>query len=264
MSGTHAGRFSARGIASFSLEHPEFVANLLRRVSPKGSYRATFYFLLLQQRRFSLAGVGPWGSYYEFGVGGGDTLVAFVRAIRDFERTAGRLTDPFHVFAFDSFQGLPAPTSTKDQHSDGRRGWRSGDFAHSLGEVRRKIALQEPDLGRIDLNYVSGFYENSLTAELRGQLQRHPPAIVLIDVDFYSSTRTILDWLGPILRSGTQFYFDDVWSFRGDPEKGELAAIAEFNRKGNGFLVNYPVDAGMNLVSPRYVFFREETGPSMS
>jgi len=252
------GKYSPRTIASFCLDHPEYLANLLRHTLPSGSYRATFYSLLLRQKRFADSGTSPWGSYYEFGVGGGGTLVAFMKAFRDFERTQGQVDEPFHIFAFDGFQGLPEPTSSRDIHP----GWKRGGFAHTLDEVQRRIASERANGERLAVRFVAGFFEQSLTAELRSELLRHPPSIVMIDVDYYSSTRTVLEWLRPMLRNGAVFYFDDVWGYRGDPEKGELAAIHEFNQGGKGRLVNYPVEPGMRLVSPRYVFVDDGTDPS--
>ncbi len=250
------GKYSPAAIVSFCFEHPEYLANLLRRVRPGGSYRATFYSLLLRQKRFADEGAGPWGSYYEFGVGGGNTLASFVRAFRDFERTQGPVQETFRIFAFDSFKGLPAPTSTRDQHP----GWKQGSFAHTLDEVRGRIARERLNLEHLGIRFIEGAYEESLTRSLQDELADFPPALVMIDVDFYSSTRTVLEWLRPLLRTGTLLYFDDVWGYRGDPEKGELAAIDQFNHQGRDRLVNYPVEAGMHLVSPRFVFIRRDDG----
>lgn len=254
MSTDRVGKYSPREIVSFCLHHPEYLANHLRRLRPSGSYRATFYSLLLRQRQFADSQGAPFGSYYEFGVGGGGTLRAFLDAFRDFERTVGPVAEPFRVFAFDSFRGLPEPRSNRDAHP----GWKAGSFAYSLEEVTRAIDRECARTPRVELRFIAGFYEESLTPALREELAVHPPSIVMVDVDFYSSTRTVLEWLRPMLRAGTTFYFDDVWGYRGDPEKGELAAIREFNARREGTLVNYPVAAGMNLVSPRYVFLARD------
>jgi hypothetical protein len=60
---------------------------------------------------------------------------------------------------------------------------------------------------------------------------------VMMDCDFYSSTKTVLEWIRPLLRDGTIFMFDDIWAFMGHPDFGELRAIREFNAKGPGLLV---------------------------
>ena len=58
----------------------------------------------------------------------------------------------------------------------------------------------------------------------------HPPSIVNIDVDYYSSTKAVLEWIYPICQEGTIFYFDDIFEYLGNLSKGEYKAIAEFNR----------------------------------
>ncbi|MCI4353626.1 MAG: hypothetical protein L3K14_09660 [Thermoplasmata archaeon] len=45
----------------------------------------------------------------------------------------------------------------------------------------------------MDLKFIPGLCENSLTVEFREELRRFPPTLVSIDVDFHSSTRTILE-----------------------------------------------------------------------
>ena len=72
--------------------------------------------------------------------------------------------------------------------------------------------------------------------------------IITIDCDLYSSTATVLEWLRPLLRHGTLFYFDDIWAFLGHPEYGEMRAIAEFNAKAAGLLVEHHFSQGSRRV----------------
>jgi len=55
---------------------------------------------------------------------------------------------------------------------------------------------------------IEGFYEKSLTPELRDSLNKHGPSLVTMDSDFYTSTKTVLDWIRPMLVDGTFFMFD--------------------------------------------------------
>ena len=88
---------------------------------------------------------------------------------------------------------------------------------------------------RNQIKIVQGFFKESLTDSLRESLIS--PSVVVIDVDYYTSTKEVMEWLTPILHSGTLFYFDDLWSFHGNPKHGELAAIREFNERGIGTFV---------------------------
>ena len=65
---------------------------------------------------------------------------------------------------------------------------------------------------------------------LKKTLIDNPPSIVNIDVDYYSSTKTVLNWIYPICQDGTIFYFDDIYEYLGNLSKGEYKAIDEFNR----------------------------------
>lgn len=170
-------------------------------------------------------------NYYEFGVGWGGTLTDYIRALKLFCRFSNKDIRKYHIFGFDSFEGLPKKENEKDDHPE----WFKGQFSHGLDYIEREI---DKVGGRAQL--FKGFFKDTLKPGLRKELSIHPPSIVTIDVDYYSSTKTVLDWLRPMLISGTIFYFDDLWCFHGDPKYGQFAAIKEFNKAGKGQLIEYP------------------------
>lgn len=152
----------------------------------------------------------------------------------------------FRMFCFDSFSGLPAKSSWRDNTID----WSEGMFKtsqESMHELLRRYELDQ------NARFIPGFYETTLTDVLREELRAFPPAIVTIDVDYYSSARLILKWLEPILQSGTIFYFDDIFSFHGNPYYGEMAAIIEFNRSKRHGLTPIPI---YGLPAHSFVFWR--------
>ncbi|MGB6442627.1 MAG: hypothetical protein WBF81_04950, partial [Thermoplasmata archaeon] len=63
-------------------------------------------------------------------------------------------------------------------------------------------------------------------------------------------------WIEPLLTSGAVFYFDDIWAFHGHPDRGELGAIAEFNRKGNGWLIPFDKYGTVSTQGHVYIFCR--------
>ncbi len=167
-------------------------------------------------------------AYYEFGTGSGNTLQRALAVLKNFPDS--------RVVLFDSFEGLPAANDPKDR----LQGWDKGSFAFSEGYIRGIVARNGFDVGRV--RFVKGFFEASLTPALAAELREVPPAFVTIDVDYYSSTKSVLDFLGPILASGATFYFDDLWSFDGHPDYGQLCALREFNAaSGRGQLVENPI-----------------------
>jgi len=211
---------------------------------------ATWYFRALRsqhRRRF-----GPCGNYYEFGVGRGRTMMRYLKALKLHCEIESDDLYRHRIFAFDSFEGLPAKASPRDDHP----GWDRGKLSHPLEHVQSRIG-GEIDLKRGTVRFVKGFFSDSLTPELARELEANPPSIVTIDVDYYSSAKTVLDWLLPFTPSGCLFYFDDIWAFFGHPEMGELAAISEINRGGIGWMLPY-TELGATAGGRSYIFVRRE------
>ncbi len=68
------------------------------------------------------------------------------------------------------------------------------------------------------IEVVKGWFEESLTAELRERLQLKNIAIANIDCDLYESTRPSLDFITPCVGSRTILLFGD-WYIMGGDEK---------------------------------------------
>ncbi len=175
-----------------------------------------------------------WGAYYEFGVGRMNSMMTYWKAYKRIAKTLG-LNAPT-IFGFDTFTGLPETDHAADQ----LEGWTQGEFAMSLADCRARVdQLKIPNV-----EFIQGLYEESLTPALGESLKAYPPGIINIDVDFYTSTVTVLDFLVPLLRPGVIIHFDDVWSFNGDPTRGQPRAIREFNEAGPFFLTPHWLGLG--------------------
>lgn len=200
--------------------------------------RSQFYYALVHLRWDALAhhSPPPFTPYYEFGVGRGATLSRYLDAIESFSRAQASPQVNFPVYLFDSFQGLPEPRGPEDFSSE----WRKGSFAHDVAEIREVFRARHIDPDSRNVHFVVGYFEESLTSRIATELKPNPPAIVTIDVDYYSSTKTVLDWLASFLPSGSFLYFDDIYSFYGNPNYGQLKAISDFNRAGKGYLCPAP------------------------
>ena len=159
---------------------------------------------------------GPIGDYYEFGLFRGYTF------LQAYKHTTELGLDNIHFFGFDSFEGLP-PADGIDV-ADGR--FFEGQFACSKQEVEKNLYQNGMDAERTTL--VKGFYEDSLTEKLRTQHDFKPASVVLLDCDYYASTKTALDWMKPYIKVGTVLLFDDWFSYGDDNELGQQKALAEF------------------------------------
>jgi len=166
------------------------------------------------------------GHYFEFGCYNGDSLVDFFNVMK--KRYPQGVPDYWKMFVFDSFEGLPATELAEDLHLHAGEGsYKSEGMTH----VRNRLVETGCDPQR--LTFVKGFYEDSLTKALRDELlaQGIFASFVNLDCDYYSSTKTVLEWIEPLLADGAIVYFDDIYFYNCNPQKGQLKAIEEFNSR---------------------------------
>jgi O-methyltransferase len=178
------------------------------------------------------------GDYLEFGVFQGGSIIAAHRALtRAYEERSQVNTwgvyehdsiarrnqfQQMRYFAFDSFKGLPKPEgldSFTAEFEEGKYACSEQQFLHNLhngGVPMEKIST------------VPGFYEDSLKPSVIEQHKMTKAAIVWIDCDLYSSTKSVLDFIPPLMTDGTVFIFDDWFGYRGNPTLGEQRAWFEF------------------------------------
>ena len=162
------------------------------------------------------------GVYFEFGCHSGRTFSAVIRAA-DYLKL-----DDFQCFAFDSFEGLP-PTEKKE---DGY--FERGTFCTSKADF---ISLVKSYSGRTltEKNIIEGFYDSSLTTTLQARMPK--VGMVHVDVDLYSSTVLVLEFLKPLMVEGTVLLFDDWYCFPPGALKGENGALHQFCAKHTGFKI---------------------------
>lgn len=236
------------------VRHPLEFVEKVRYVAELDPLRSWFFYSLWDQDGLGRRGVSPVGTYWEFGVGQGGSLTRYLQALGSLCRIKGRDPKSYAVVGFDTFTGLP-PSRDK---GDELKGWQAGMFASSQEEVLRYVG-KRVDLGLFTTpTWIAGRFDATLTPALREKLAPHPPAIVTIDVDQYSSAREVLEWLRPLLASGTLFYFDDIWDFHGHLSSGEIRAIREFNEVGNGTLTPFAKHASPPLSGKTYVYARKD------
>lgn len=158
----------------------------------------------------------PYGDYYEFGLFRGYTF------LKAYEHSKALELQGINFHGFDSFEGLP-PAEGVDV-ADGR--FFEGQFACSKEDVEKNLSSNGMDMARVNL--IKGFYEDSLTEELKSKHSFKPASVVLMDCDLYSSTAEALAWIDDYLQDKTILLFDDWYSFGDSKELGQQKAMQEF------------------------------------
>ena len=179
------------------------------------------------------------GHFYEFGSFKGDSLILF-GLIKRFMSIFNPELKKQKIFSFDSFQGLP---KNNLDHNDPV--WREKAFCGTLKEVIKNVSTYG-----ISFEYIKGFYSDSLTYDLQEKMIESPPSIIHIDVDLYSSTIEVLEWLDKISLPMAIYIFDDIWAVGNHPNLGEQRAILEYNQMTDkrGFLVESPLSMGSKTI----------------
>jgi hypothetical protein len=119
-------------------------------------------------------------------------------------------TKGWPVHGFDSFDGLPEPWHRAEGDT-----YEAGHFARPAPEVLDNVRLHV------------GWIEDTLPRWLL--LHPGPVSFVHVDVDLYSSTKTILDGLNDRIVPGTVICFDELWGYE-NFRQGEWRAFREWVR----------------------------------
>ena len=180
--------------------------------------RSQYGFGLLQAGRLATRVGIPRISAIEFGVAGGNGLLA----LEDHARFVTRETDvEIDVYGFDSGVGLPAP----DDYRDIPYAWEQGFYAMDFEKLQSRLRTAKLLIGDVR-DTVQRFGENNAA----------PIGFISFDLDYYSSTKAALQVLDPPFENllpRVFCYFDDVAggpSYCYNEFTGELLAINEFNR----------------------------------
>lgn len=130
-------------------------------------------------------------------------------------------------WAFDSFEGLPVPTTetsvskwTKGALTTGERDFL--EHVHNHGVYVDKVTT------------VKGFYSDSLTADLQKKMVAGESkiALVTVDCDLYESAVPVFNFIEPMLQDGTIIYMDDLFvGNKGNPTRGVARAFLEHQKR---------------------------------
>lgn len=135
------------------------------------------------------------GVCLEFGVYTGTTFAWQAEQIKKHHKASS-------LIGFDSWQGLPPEAEhvwIPERHKIGK-----------YASIKEVVLSKLDRIGMRDdarLSFVDGFFSETLTPELQKKVG--PVIFINVDVDIYSSTMELLDFVKPLLQVGTVLYWDD-------------------------------------------------------
>jgi hypothetical protein len=235
-------RFMKRAIKT--LIHPVRVAlSKLVMIPPPPSFWPSL--TLLEKIAYFVASDKVDGDYVEFGVFRGNTLIeayqAMSKVFAERIRAAGPQTtgedarerqeiwNRMRFFAFDSFEGLPELQGIDKDTRD----FAKGQYAASVDEVRQNLLQKGVPLDRFV--FVPGWFDQTCTPATIEKHQIRKAAVIWVDCDLYHSTKSVLDFITPLVQDGTVIVFDDWYAYRGNPRRGEQQAFSEWVETLSGY-----------------------------
>jgi O-methyltransferase len=156
---------------------------------------------------------GIEGDYAEFGCWGARTFTLASGAARLVGHKA-------HLWAFDSFEGLPDSGDPRDEHA----GWTKGAMA--MSEPSFVARCEANGVPRDSFTTVPGYYSHTLSDTARSLPER--VCFAYVDCDLYTSTREALSFLSGRLCHGAVVAFDDYYCYGPTQPSGERLAASEF------------------------------------
>jgi hypothetical protein len=153
-------------------------------------------------------------SVVEFGVAGGNGLVALERAARRVQSHLGVAID---VHGFDTGVGLPPPTDYRDLPNI----FRQSEYRMDVDALRNRLHHAQLHIGLV-----------GETVERFVASRPAPVGFISFDLDYYTSTMnafTLLEAHESLLLPRIHCYFDDIMGFTFSEFTGERLAIDEFN-----------------------------------
>ena len=161
------------------------------------------------------------GDYAEFGCFGGATFaMSFIESRRQRVNEAGQIRRDPHLWAFDSFEGLPIQQGPEDEHPL----WQQGALNTSIDQFHQVCASH--NIPRSEYTTVAGYYEKTLD-QMTADHYPEDIALAYIDCDLYSSTISVLKFLIPRMKHGMIIGFDDYFCWSATQLSGERRAMLE-------------------------------------
>lgn len=161
-------------------------------------------------------GVQEIGSYLEFGVFYGTSIVCAYEVMKEFGMESPK------IVGFDSFEGLPEEASREEEGP-----WKEGDFRSNYRFTKEYVSENTNNCESISI--VKGWLSDTLNRDNIEKYGIGNASIIMMDCDIYASAEEALRFCEGLIGDETIIIFDD-WHSGGLAEKGlgEKKAFEEF------------------------------------
>ena len=177
---------------------------------------------------------GIEGRIVECGVGPGRSIFAFSILTQTVVR-------PRKIWAYDTFEGMPAPTVEDGEANAGR----AGIWDYSQRRVNQLLEFNGLARSQIEdsIAFIPGLLRESLPL-----YDGEPIALLHLDVDFYESYKVALEHLWPVVAEGGIVAFDE---YRIGYWPGATQAIDEFFASRGEVVTKSPISEFYFVVKQR-------------
>lgn len=184
-------------------------------------------------------------SVLEFGVADG---YAFTKKL--YATQYLKMADRVMVHGFDTFEGLPEIDSDTDQALLAGDNWKQGTYHGRLENLRAHCTARYDNF-----QLHKGLFSDTLSDAVLSELLIWKPALIWIDCDLYSSTRSVFERLIPYIPTGAVIYFDDIYYNYSSRFTGEMKAVHEINSGAFGEGIELVPDRALSWDSNRLYRF---------
>lgn len=213
----------------------------LRNMS-NGFYRIDHIYEVLREFDHNFEGKF---SVIEFGVADG---YAFTKKL--YAAQYLKMSDRVMCHGFDTFEGLPEVEETVDRSLISGDDWEAGTYKGRYENLKSYCAEKYDNF---ELH--RGLFEDTLTTDFLETLAEYKPALIWIDCDYYSSTKSIFEKLIPYIPTGCVIYFDDIYYNYSSRFTGEMRAVHEINSGQFGDGIELVPDRALSWDSNRLYRF---------
>ena len=160
------------------------------------------------------------GSYFEFGVFQGTSILAAAKSFRTLKSKIKR-----RFYGFDAFDLGFKYFDERDKHPF----FKEGDFSVSYDRVSRRLGKYK------EVELIPGYFEHTLKEKRVLELRGHEKcAIIFIDCDLMNPALLALEFIKPMLQAGSVIVLDDYWAYKGDSSLGVAGALNSFLKNNQG------------------------------